>query len=837
MRTASVQLNARNADGSEVAGQGGRGVKAAAGGAPMGTSRPLVGKAGSSSVYVGGSSVDVKSQPGSTVSSRRPTREGRPSRENAPESAGGGTFLTDVSLAGADPLAGAKDALEGRGDAAGGDEAVSAVELADACAVTALTFSQSRQTLSWGDDIGRVVIWDFAPLLKLLPPPAPSTNPDDDDEPPAPPKSADVDPQAPTSFEPQNKRASIRPSRETIDADGAIGGHMRLMAKLGAGAGGNPTSEQAQNAGLWMLTRLQGTVVRVQHVWQAHRDAITSLSAIKSPPSLFTTSADRMACVWKFDGSECYGSLRRAGARKSEKTAAAAKLAAEGKDSSAADAASDKGSDKVADGAVAGAPSAEAVASGAAQEAAGGSEVVQFGRRVGAGKPRRRSILSEALSRDSDHRGGAMADDAEAAAAPPAAASVAAAPAAAPAEVKGEGASSSTTAKDATSAQNTEWHFPCDDAQRTARARGKAAAILSKVASSGFKARTAALGTPLPSEAGDDETDHAELSDGELPKYEPLETTTLARGVWMRSRSPDKALGRYGSRPSTANRSAVTSGTSAEDEGGSEHSAASAAPAPDAATAVVASLCKALDANHARVLDFFREVDVNGDGHVEIDELGRALGQLGYYPRDEELSLLFQTLDEDQSGTIEYRELHHALRRKVSISQGAAGEIHRSRSSSQNTRNGDKSRRSSATPAPSAAPSELEIAPPPADADAPAAAGAPTRVPLTARPDLGGATRDRPGSAARGLSLTAPALDMDGGSQSARPHYRPPGGSGGGGGVTPRAAGTMSPRRAQATPRSGATLNAAQAAAADKLDFLLAADLKDTKVPRRPRRL
>ena len=116
-------------------------------------------------------------------------------------------------------------------------------------------------------------------------------------------------------------------------------------------------------------------------------------------------------------------------------------------------------------------------------------------------------------------------------------------------------------------------------------------------------------------------------------------------------------------------------------------------------------------------------------------------------------------------------------------------------------------------------------------ADAPSDADPQTTVPLTARPDLGG-HRQRPG----GVSLAGPALDNDG-SQSARPHVKT------GGVETPRPEAGQSPRGARSppknkpTPRSGAKLNTAQAAAADKLDMLLAADLRETRVPRRPRGL
>ena len=74
------------------------------------------------------------------------------------------------------------------------------------------------------------------------------------------------------------------------------------------------------------------------------------------------------------------------------------------------------------------------------------------------------------------------------------------------------------------------------------------------------------------------------------------------------------------------------------------------------------SLATVLAQNHTRVLDLFRVADENLDGVVSRGELAHLLRKLGIEFSHAELADLFDTLDPDQSGGIEFRELQRALR-------------------------------------------------------------------------------------------------------------------------------------------------------------------------------
>jgi len=80
---------------------------------------------------------------------------------------------------------------------------------------------------------------------------------------------------------------------------------------------------------------------------------------------------------------------------------------------------------------------------------------------------------------------------------------------------------------------------------------------------------------------------------------------------------------------------------------------------PEALTALKASLGR----NLSRVIDLFKKWDVDCDHTIGIDELRLALGALEV-PHDEKvLNELFLQLDGDKSGSIDFDELHHALRK------------------------------------------------------------------------------------------------------------------------------------------------------------------------------
>ena len=190
------------------------------------------------------------------------------------------------------------------------DGAPSAPITEGACAVTALCFSADEHTLTWGDDSGRIVIWDLTSLLKLMP------IPDIDERTCNHSKGAKWDP-----------TGSGCTTHDFSTSGGIVVGAFGMAARPSARLRGGTRSESGGGArrgmdnlreSAWLLSKLQGTTVSIRHIWQAHSDAITSVIRIAHPPAIFSTSADRLATMWKYDGSECYGSLRRGGPLKGD---------------------------------------------------------------------------------------------------------------------------------------------------------------------------------------------------------------------------------------------------------------------------------------------------------------------------------------------------------------------------------------------------------------------------------------------------------------------------------------------------------------------------------------
>ena len=93
--------------------------------------------------------------------------------------------------------------------------------------------------------------------------------------------------------------------------------------------------------------------------------------------------------------------------------------------------------------------------------------------------------------------------------------------------------------------------------------------------------------------------------------------------------------------------------------------AASADMAPDEA------LRAALNANAVRVIDLFRDWDVNEDGMIGRSEFVRGVTLLGLPGGEESAKELFDSWDVDESGALEIRELNRMLRRGQEL-QGAA---------------------------------------------------------------------------------------------------------------------------------------------------------------------
>jgi len=194
------------------------------------------------------------------------------------------------------------------------DGAPSAPIVDGACAVTALCFSADEHTLTWGDDSGRIVIWDLTSLLKLMPIP-------------------DIDKRTCNHSKGANGDATDSGcatndfSTSTSTSGGIVVGAFGMAARPSARLRGGTRSARGSGVkrgtdnlreSAWLLAKLQGTTVSIRHIWQAHTDAITSVVRIAQPPAIFSTSADQLATVWKYDGSECYGSLRRGGPLKGD---------------------------------------------------------------------------------------------------------------------------------------------------------------------------------------------------------------------------------------------------------------------------------------------------------------------------------------------------------------------------------------------------------------------------------------------------------------------------------------------------------------------------------------
>lgn len=82
----------------------------------------------------------------------------------------------------------------------------------------------------------------------------------------------------------------------------------------------------------------------------------------------------------------------------------------------------------------------------------------------------------------------------------------------------------------------------------------------------------------------------------------------------------------------------------------------------------VAAMREALQRNRARVIDAFRCLDRDGNGAVTRREFMASLPLLGFMSDPETADTVFDTLDEDGSGSIEYEELHRRLRQGAAMS-------------------------------------------------------------------------------------------------------------------------------------------------------------------------
>jgi Ca2+-binding EF-hand superfamily protein len=74
---------------------------------------------------------------------------------------------------------------------------------------------------------------------------------------------------------------------------------------------------------------------------------------------------------------------------------------------------------------------------------------------------------------------------------------------------------------------------------------------------------------------------------------------------------------------------------------------------------------RALQSCLSRVIELFRQFDDDASGYIDGPEFVKALAELGFDPDEPSVSALFASFDADDSGTIEYEELHNLLVRSV----------------------------------------------------------------------------------------------------------------------------------------------------------------------------
>ena len=70
------------------------------------------------------------------------------------------------------------------------------------------------------------------------------------------------------------------------------------------------------------------------------------------------------------------------------------------------------------------------------------------------------------------------------------------------------------------------------------------------------------------------------------------------------------------------------------------------------------SLKDALMRSSSRVVDLFRAWDEDGNGTIDKKEFGKAVRSLGFDVERADTDAVFDSLDDDKSGLLEYKELN-----------------------------------------------------------------------------------------------------------------------------------------------------------------------------------
>ena len=76
-------------------------------------------------------------------------------------------------------------------------------------------------------------------------------------------------------------------------------------------------------------------------------------------------------------------------------------------------------------------------------------------------------------------------------------------------------------------------------------------------------------------------------------------------------------------------------------------------------------LKEVMAANNAKLIDLFREWDDDGNGALDKKEMRKAVAALGYDAPRKDIDAIFDSLDTDNSGMIEFHELKAALSEKA----------------------------------------------------------------------------------------------------------------------------------------------------------------------------
>ena len=67
----------------------------------------------------------------------------------------------------------------------------------------------------------------------------------------------------------------------------------------------------------------------------------------------------------------------------------------------------------------------------------------------------------------------------------------------------------------------------------------------------------------------------------------------------------------------------------------------------------------------AEFKEAFQMFDKDGDGSITTKELGTVMRSLGQNPSEDEIRQIIEEIDEDKSGTIDFKEFLHLMARKM----------------------------------------------------------------------------------------------------------------------------------------------------------------------------